>query len=58
MVAEITSAVTGILTALGSLIDPGSSSGTGTIVAYAPLLALPVLGGCAAFARRLVKKSR
>lgn len=56
MVSEITSAVTGILSAIETIITPAGSNDA--IVAYAPLLALPILGGVVAFARRLVKKSR
>lgn len=56
MVADITTLISGIITNLGSLIDLG---GTGdNTIAYAALLALPVLGGVVAFGRRLVKKAR
>lgn len=56
MIADITSAVTGIITSITSIISP---AGTGdSAVAYAALLALPILGGVVAFSRRLVKKSR
>lgn len=58
MVADIGTLISGILTSLGTLIDLGSSSGTATVVPYAALLALPVLGGVVAFGRRLVKKAR
>lgn len=63
MIEDITSAVSGILTALASLVDPSASSSTGgtpvTVAApYIALLALPVLGGTVAFARKLIKKAR
>lgn len=56
MIADITSAVTGILTAVGTLITP--DAGSNAAVAYVALLALPVLGGTVAMARRLIKKAR
>lgn len=56
MVSDITSAVTGILSAVTSLISP-TGEGT-TAAAYVALLALPVLGGSVALARRLIKKAR
>lgn len=56
MVADITSAVNGIITAITSIISPAGSGDSA--VAYVALLALPILGGTVAFARRLVKKSR
>lgn len=58
MIADITSAVTGILTAIESLILPATGSTQVQAVAYAALLALPVLGGTVAMARRLIKKAR
>lgn len=59
MIEDITTGVSGILTALGSLLDPATSSGTNaSAVAYVALLALPVLGGCIAMARKLIKKTR
>lgn len=58
MIADITSAVTGILTAIESLILPSTGSTQVQAVAYAALLALPVLGGTVAMARRLIKKAR
>lgn len=59
MIADITTAVSGIIEAITSIIMPNVSSGTNSAaVAYAALLALPILGGSVAFARRLVKKSR
>lgn len=57
MISDITSAVTGILTAIETLIVP-STGQSATAVAYAALLALPVLGGTVAMARRLIKKAR
>lgn len=58
MIADITSAVSGIITALESIILPTAGGDSVTAAAYAALLALPILGGTVAFARRLVKKSR
>lgn len=56
MVADITTALSGILEGIGSLVDP--MAGTTNPAAYAAVLSLPVLGGVVAFARRLIKKSR
>lgn len=60
MIEDITSGVTGILTALTSLLNPhvAGGSGNGSAVAYVALLALPVLGGSIAMARKLIKKTR
>lgn len=57
MIADITTAVTGIFTALGSLLSPTSGE-TASAVAWAALLALPVAGGVVALAKRLVRKAR
>lgn len=51
----MTSLISGIITALGDLIDPTDSTNA---VAYVALLAMPVLAGVVAFARRLVKKAK
>lgn len=56
MIDDITAVVSGVISAIGTLINPANSGGTAA--AYAALLALPILGGTVAFARRLVKKSR
>ena len=59
MIEDITSAITGIFTALTSLISPGSAGATtANAAAYVAILALPVLGGTVALARRLIKKAR
>lgn len=60
MIADITSAITGILTAVETLLTPtsGGSGAGATAVAWAAVLALPVLGGTVALARRLIKKAR
>lgn len=59
MVSDITTAVTGILTALGNLLDPTRASGAGSsAVAWVTLLALPVAGGAVALGKRLIKKAR
>lgn len=59
MVADITSAVTGILSAIGTLLNPTATVGSSTeAVAWVVLLALPVAGGAVALGRRLVKKAR
>lgn len=58
MVDEITTAVTGILTAITNIISPSGGAGSTAAAAYAAIFALPVLGGVVAFSRRLIKKSR
>lgn len=58
MITTITTAVTGILSAIGTLINPVLGEGTGSEAAYTAVLALPILGGVVAMARRLIKKSR
>jgi hypothetical protein len=59
MIADITTVVTGILSSITNIIDPTTgSSSSSAAVAYAAVLALPILGGTVAFARRLIKKSR
>ena len=58
MIADITSAVSGIITAIESLIVPTGGTESTSPAAYAALFALPILGGVVAFTRRLVKKSR
>lgn len=57
MVDSISAVVSGVLSAIGTLIDP-LPSGSTTAVAYTTLMALPILGGTVAFTRRLIKKSR
>lgn len=59
MIADITSAITGIFTALESLltVHSGNAQG-GSDVAWIAIVALPVLGGTVALARRLIKKAR
>lgn len=56
MVADITTAVTGIFTALESLLNP--MAGETNTVAWVALLALPVAGGVIALGKRLIKKAR
>ena len=51
----MTALITGILSAIGDLINPSSGENT---VAYVVLLAMPVLAGVVLFARRLVKKAK
>lgn len=58
MVADITSAVTGILTAIENIIVPTAGADSTAAAAYAAIFALPILGGVVAFSRRLIKKSR
>lgn len=58
MIADITTAISGIITAIESVISPNGSGSEAATVAYAALLALPILGGVVAFSRRLIKKSR
>jgi len=57
LVEDITSALTGILSGISSLISPAGGTGNAS-AAYAAVLALPILGGVVAFTRRLIKKSR
>lgn len=58
MVADITTAISGILSAIGDLLSPTSGSTQVTAVAWVTLLALPVAGGAVALGKRLVKKAR
>lgn len=58
MLSDITEAVTGILTAIGTLLSTAASGSSGTAVAYVLLFALPVTGGVVALGKRLVKKAR
>ena len=55
MVEDMTTLLGGIITSIKTLIEPGRAD---TAVAYVSLLAIPVLGGIVAFARRLVKKAK
>lgn len=57
MVDNITSVISSVLSAITTIITPPTGTSDASL-AYAALLALPVLGGTIAFARRLVKKSR
>ena len=54
----MTTLISGILEALESLISPLTTESGTTAVAYVALLAMPVLAGVVAFARRLVKKAK
>lgn len=58
MISDITEIVTGVLSGISSLIAPTGSGSGSAAVAYVAVLALPVLGGTVAFARRLIKKAR
>lgn len=60
MIENMTTLISGIITAITDLIDPSVAQGTSTTVAvaYVALLAMPVLAGVVAFARRLVKKAK
>lgn len=57
MVSDITTLISGLIDNIGLLLTPTSAGGE-TAASWALLLALPVLGGVAVFARRLVKKAR
>lgn len=56
MVDSMTTLISGIITSIGTLLDP--SGGGSDAVAYVALLAMPVLAGIVVFARRLVKKAK
>lgn len=56
MIADMTTLISGIITAIETLISP-EADGTNT-VAYIALLAMPVLAGVVVFARRLVKRAK
>lgn len=58
MIDDITSAITGIFTALTSMLSTGTGTTEAGARAYVAILALPVLGGTVALARRLIKKAR
>lgn len=59
MIENITTLLSGILSAISTLIDPTVAGETvATAAPYVALLALPVLGGIVAFTVRLVKKAR
>lgn len=59
MIENMTTLISGIITAVTDLINPTTGTGNATAaVAYAGLLAMPVLAGVVAFARRLVKKAK
>lgn len=59
MIADITTAVSGLISAISGILSPVSTSGTtGEAVTWIALLALPVLGGSVAMARKLIKKAR
>lgn len=59
MISNITTAITGIISAIGDMIDFGTVSGSSEAAAgWTILLALALSGGVAAFAVRLVKKFR
>lgn len=57
MIENITSVVTAVISGITTLITPASGN-SGDVLAYSVVLALPVVGGIVAFARRLVKKAR
>lgn len=54
----MTTLISGIITSIGTLIDPDTGAGGAEAVAYVALLAMPVLAGVVVFARRLVKKAK
>lgn len=59
MIENMTTLISGIITAVTNLINPTTGTGNATeAVAYAALLAMPVLAGVVVFARRLVKKAK
>lgn len=59
MIANITTCITGIISAIGDLISFGTLSGDGQAAAgWTVILALALSGGVAAFGVRLVKKFR
>lgn len=57
MLDNITSAVSGLLTLLGNVINPTISDNV-SAPAYAAAFALPVLAGALAFVVRMVRKAR
>lgn len=58
MLENITSAVTGLLTLLGNVINPSLAGDNAVAPAYAAAFALPVLAGVMAFVVRMVRKAR
>lgn len=56
MIENMTTLISGILTAIETLISPDADASNA--VAYIALLAMPVLTGVVVFARRLVKKAK
>lgn len=58
MIANITTCITGIISAIGDFISFGTSGTAGESLGWTILLALALSGGIAAFGVRLVKKFR
>lgn len=59
MIVSITTAITGIISGIGDLIDFGTvAGGTESAAGWTVILALALSGGVAAFGVRLIKKFR
>lgn len=58
MIANITTCITGIISAIGDFISFGTSTSTEDAAGWTVLLALALSGGVAAVGVRLIKKFR